>query len=112
MRGSGPRRRRERMARAGSILRAMLGVSLGCWMGVSPTIATLAAESVGDEASRATAYPIQLQRSLQAIEDGRQQAPRDRWDPQYIVDTVGLDPTALYAWERENVGWVPYRGQL
>jgi hypothetical protein len=81
-------------------------------MGVSSTVVTLAAESVDNDAARATAYAIQLQRSLQAIEDGRQQAPRDRWDPQYIVDTVGLDPAVLYRWERENVGWVPYRGQL
>ncbi|MEP7239584.1 MAG: hypothetical protein ABI697_01750, partial [Devosia sp.] len=95
-----------------SILRAVLGVGLGCWMGVSSTVVALAAESVGDEAARATAYAIQLQRSLQAIEDGRQQSPRDRWDPQYIVDTVGVDPAALYAWERGNVAWVPYRGQL
>lgn len=70
------------------------------------------AQSVESDATRAVQYTTQIQRSLMAIEDGRRQAPRDRWDPQYVVDTVGIDPAGLYAFVRDNVAWVPYRGRL
>ena len=71
-----------------------------------------AAATVEQETARASKYVTQLQRSLMAIEDGRREAPRDRWDPQYVVDTVGIDPAKLYGFVRDNVGWVPYRGTL
>jgi hypothetical protein len=56
--------------------------------------------------------PATLEKGLRAIEDGERESPKDRWDPQYIVDHVGADDTALFAWVRENTFWVPYHGLL
>src|SRR5688572_6498617 len=33
-----------------------------------------------------------LHKSLHAIEEGVRESPRDRWDPEYVVATVGRDP--------------------
>ena len=104
-------RRRSALTRT-LLVSSTLCVGLSFWMGVSQPLISQAAESVNADSTRALAYAVQLKRSLQAIEDGRQQAPRDRWDPQFIVDTVGISPAALYSYVRSNVGWVPYRGQL
>ncbi|MBK7974286.1 MAG: hypothetical protein IPK07_13750 [Deltaproteobacteria bacterium] len=60
----------------------------------------------------ATRFASQLRASLQALEDGDREAPRDRWDPAYVVDTVGIEPAALLAWVRGAVVWMPYRGAL
>jgi hypothetical protein len=56
--------------------------------------------------------PVTLERSLRAIEDGARTAPRDRWDPQYVVDRLGRDPTRIIAWVRNHTYWIPYRGEL
>jgi hypothetical protein len=53
-----------------------------------------------------------LDRSLRAIEDGERQAPRDRWDPDYVVSVLGNDPQRLFGWARDNTFWIPYRGVL
>jgi hypothetical protein len=50
--------------------------------------------------------------SLRAIEDGEREAPRDRWDPDYVVQTVGRDPQQLFRWVRDNTYWIPYHGVL
>ena len=54
----------------------------------------------------------ELDSSLRAIQDGNERAPRDRWDPAYIVGVVGRDPADLFAWVQDSTSWVPYRGQL
>src|SRR5258705_12524167 len=64
---------------------------------------------------RETSTPVQLaalDSSMRALEDGIRQAPRDRWDPQYVVDHVGHDPAVLFRWVQENTNWIPYRGLL
>jgi hypothetical protein len=53
-----------------------------------------------------------LENSLRAIGDGLRSAPRDRWDPAYVVAQVGRDPDTLRTWVGENTAWVPYRGSL
>jgi len=53
-----------------------------------------------------------LDNSLRAIEDGDRGSPRDRWDPDYIVQQVGKEPEALFTWVRDNTFWIPYRGML
>jgi hypothetical protein len=53
-----------------------------------------------------------LDKSLRAVEDGDRETPRDSWDPEYIVKTVGRDPQRLFAWVRDNTYWIPYRGAL
>ena len=53
-----------------------------------------------------------LHNSLRAIEDGDRELPRDRWDPDYVVATVGRNPQTLADWVRRYTYWIPYRGQL
>ena len=54
----------------------------------------------------------QLEDSLRAIEDGLRESPRDRWDPDFVVQQVGTDPQRLFEWVRDNTYWIPYRGVL
>lgn len=37
---------------------------------------------------------------------------RDTFDPAAVVQKVGKDPEALFAWMRDNTAYVPYRGAL
>jgi hypothetical protein len=53
-----------------------------------------------------------LENSFPAIEAGERDAPRDRWDPAYVVQRVGSDPDHLLSWVRAETGWVTYRGLL
>ena len=53
-----------------------------------------------------------LDSSLRALEDGVREAPRYRWDPEYVVTQVGRNPDSLYRWVQENTSWIPYRGVL
>ena len=53
-----------------------------------------------------------LDNSLRAIEDGLRELPRDRWDPDYVVQQVGTDPQRLFEWVRDHTSWIPYRGVL
>ena len=53
-----------------------------------------------------------LEKSLRALEDGVRDAPRDRWDPAYVVAMVGQNPDSLYRWVQDNTRWIPYRGTL
>lgn len=64
------------------------------------------------EAERASEIATQMKAAMTAIEDGQRDAARDRWDPAYIVETIGIEPKALHTWVRSNVTWVPYRGAL
>jgi hypothetical protein len=53
-----------------------------------------------------------LENSLKALEDGVRGAPRDHWDPEYVVAQVGRNPEALFHWVQDNTSWIPYRGVL
>lgn len=53
-----------------------------------------------------------LQKSLRAIADGDHELPRDHWDPEYVVGTVGRDSAALFRWVQRRTFWIPYRGVL
>ena len=53
-----------------------------------------------------------VDRSLKALENAQAQAPRDRWDPAYVVGRLGSDPRVLLEWVRRNTTWIPYRGIL
>ena len=46
------------------------------------------------------------------LDDARQNIPRDTFDPEAVVATVGADPEALFAWVRDQTVLVPYRGAL
>jgi hypothetical protein len=86
---------------------ALAGLMLFVASGFVPALAQAATEE--EDALRLAQL---IGRSLTAIEDGERDGPRDRWDPQYVVDTVGIEPADLYSWVRVNVGWVPYEGAL
>jgi hypothetical protein len=53
-----------------------------------------------------------LDSSMRALEDGIRDAPRDRWDPEYVVAHVGHEPAVLFRWVQQNTNWIPYRGLL
>ena len=86
---------------------AMAGAMMFVWY-LGPAMNASAAT----EEERAAAFSAQIQASMLALEDGDRDAPRDRWDPQYVVDTVGIDVGDLYNWVRGSVVWMPYRGIL
>lgn len=100
---SPPSRRGFRQALNGCVAAVMALI----WSGVLPALAQSQADEEG-----AIRFVQQVSRSLEAIEDGEREAPRDRWDPQYVVDTVGIEPADLYAWVRDEVEWMPYPGAL
>jgi hypothetical protein len=54
----------------------------------------------------------EIDSSFRALEDGERGAPRDRWDPDYIVHRLGSDPARIVAWVRDSTWWIPYRGRL
>ena len=62
--------------------------------------------------STTTAPATSLGTTFQLLERREQEAPRDRWDPDYIVHEIGSDPDALFRWVRDNTFWIPYRGLL
>ncbi|MDB5171522.1 MAG: hypothetical protein JWN51_295 [Phycisphaerales bacterium] len=47
-----------------------------------------------------------------AIESCRREMPRDSFDPQAVVASVGRDTPALFTWVRDRTDWVPYLGML
>jgi hypothetical protein len=53
-----------------------------------------------------------LEKSLLAVAEGVRTAPRDRWDPAYVVAVTGRHPDSLQGWVRDNTAWIPYRGIL
>ncbi|HUQ99046.1 MAG TPA: hypothetical protein VM166_06290 [Gemmatimonadaceae bacterium] len=53
-----------------------------------------------------------LDNSLHAFEDAERDAPRDRWDPEYVVAHLGKNPQMLFDWVKNNTTWIPYRGEL
>lgn len=71
----------------------------------------LTASAATDE-ERAVGFSAQIQSSMQALEDGDRDGPRDHWDPQYVVDAVGIEPNDLNQWVRDSVRWMPYYGAL
>lgn len=86
----------------------MAGVVTFVWC-LAPAVSAVAATT--DE-ERAATFSAQLQASLLALEDGDRDAPRDHWDPQYVVDTVGIETADLYKWVHDSVVWMPYPGTL
>ena len=55
------------------------------------------AQAATDE-ERAQQFAMRLKTSMTAIEDSDRDAPRDKWDPAYVVQTVGIEPEKLFAW--------------
>lgn len=53
-----------------------------------------------------------LERLFDALEEASREIPRDTFDPMAVIQKVGYDPEALFAWVRDNTYLVPYRGVL
>jgi hypothetical protein len=94
---------------------ALLAVagSAGAWLvrARAPSAPSSAGSAPAPERSPAERLAM-LENSLRAVEDGVREAPRDRWDPAYVVAQVGRSPDSLRGWVRENTAWIPYRGVL
>ena len=91
----------------------VLACGVGVWLlGARSRSSRPGASQAPEGATSPDARLAMLENSLQAIEDGVRDAPRDRWDPAYVVQRVGRDPDSLAAWVRENTSWIPYRGSL
>ena len=84
--------------------RRRLAAAMSAWLLVTWSVSPgLAAQ---DELERAVQFAQDLSHSLMLIEDGENEAARDRWDPQWVVENVGTDPETLFAWMQENVAVV------
>ena len=53
-----------------------------------------------------------LERLFNALEEAMEELPRDTFDPNAIIETVGKDSIKLFEWVRDNTYLVPYRGSL
>ena len=53
-----------------------------------------------------------LDRMFDLLAEVQRALPRDTFDPQAVVEQVGRDPAALFAWVRDNTYFVPYDGCL
>ena len=53
-----------------------------------------------------------LESGLQIIDEGDRLAPRNRWDPTFVVQQLGRNPAALFAWVQRSTYWIPYLGML
>ena len=72
-------------SRKGMRAAGLLSVFLLAFNGAAPAIVQAATN-----AERAQEFAAAMQTSLTAIEDSDRDAPRDRWDPAYVVQTVGV----------------------
>jgi len=100
--------------RAGSAHRAIYQ-SVALTVVLALVISSLPAWSGAPAHRDPSATQIQLkalERSLRAIADADRASPRDRWDPAFVVQAVGREPSALFEWVRANTRWIPYRGRL
>jgi hypothetical protein len=60
----------------------------------------------------APALADELERILDAVEAEARDLPRDTFEPQAVVERVGRDVDALFAFVRDQTWWVPYDGSL
>jgi hypothetical protein len=93
-----------------------LAVLAGCGRKTAPPhddiVQTTAGGQLGADAAAVAQRLATLDASLSALEQGDREAPRDRWDPGFVVEGVGRDPAALRDWVRYETCWIPYRGAL
>jgi hypothetical protein len=102
------------------LVRLLFAITMGLiWAGGADPVraqqagATAAAPAdVTQTAEARAAAAEQFDRSVNAIADAARQAPRDRFDVQWVVNHVGADPVKLFEWVRDQTAWVPYRGVL
>ncbi|HEX6943117.1 MAG TPA: hypothetical protein VF128_09340 [Gemmatimonadaceae bacterium] len=92
-------------------LLALSGVA-GLWLSLGGTAARGGASASAADTLSSDQRLTLLDNSLQALGDGMRDAPRDRWDPAWVVGHIGQSADSLRKWVGENTYWVPYRGSL
>jgi hypothetical protein len=89
----------------------MCSVAAVCVFGIA--ITSCSRPESGQSAATAPAARFSaLDRELADIESRARDAPRDRWDPDYVVGALGRDPYRLFAWVQTNTDWIAYHGIL
>jgi hypothetical protein len=95
------------------VLLLALAVAAGLWHSAGRTsVRRPEATSTTQEVSSPAEHLALLENGFRALRDGERDAPRDRWDPRYVVQRIGTDPDSLAAWVRSRTSWIPYRGVL
>ncbi|MDB5328110.1 MAG: hypothetical protein JWM57_3679 [Phycisphaerales bacterium] len=85
---------------------------------VAITLAAMLVQPIAPALLAAPAAPaptpleLKMQKSFAAMEAVKRELPRDTFDPQGVLETVGTDPAALTAWVHDNTFYVPYDGTL
>ena len=87
----------------------MIWGCLAIWCHVPLDQACARGSSVSDERRQTEA---QLNTFFDVLERSAKEIPRDTFDPQAILNTVGTDPAMLFRWVRDNTSLVPYRGSV
>jgi hypothetical protein len=59
-----------------------------------------------------TELEARLTRSFNAIEAANRDLPRDHFDPQAVLETIGREPQQLFAFVKNQTRYVPYDGRL
>ena len=72
------------------------------------TIALISQVTASHSPSEAAA---RLERGLQAVADGERDAPRDRWDPRYVVEQRRSNPDVIHKFLQDTPRGVP-RGSV
>ena len=95
-------------APAGAALRVIVAILLLAGAGSRPAGAQPAPAAKAPERVDAG----EVERAFAKLEAVVRDVPRDRFDPEAVIEMVGRDPAALYAWVREHTAPLPYRGAL
>lgn len=80
------------------VLRSLTRIALTCAL-----VSTVAAGA---------AQPPPAEALWSHLEAARDEIPRDRFDLEAVVASVGTDPAALFTWVRDETTLLPYRGLL
>ena len=54
----------------------------------------------------------ELEQAYTGLEKTVRELPRDRFDPQAVIEAAGREADGLFAWVRDNTAPLPYRGAL
>jgi hypothetical protein len=101
-----------RSIREACAMALMLSIVIAALPQWSASNGAAASASSGAAAQTPAERLATLENSFRALEDGLRESPRDRWDPDYVVQQVGTDPQRLFEWVRDHTSWIPYRGVL
>src|SRR5262245_51125917 len=93
----------RRGRRIAALALLVIAAAAGGWYAVSrhvsrPRASSETAAATPDTEPSPVDRVATLENSLRALADGERDAPRDRWDPGYVVAHVGQNPDSLRKW--------------